>query len=94
MAAEAGNILKKKASVLSLEKHLDRPVFVILRDEKELRGVLKGFDNNVNLTIANGELWSKEGRRLRGLGPVVVRGGSVVTVMSGDTAALATNPFL
>ena len=94
MAAEAGNILKKKASVLMLEKHLDRNVFVILRDEKELRGILKGFDNNVNLTIANGELWSKEGRRLRSLGPVIVRGGNVVTVMSGDTTALTTNPFL
>nr|CCC90708.1 putative U6 snRNA-associated Sm-like protein LSm7p [Trypanosoma congolense IL3000] len=92
MAAEAAHILKKKESILSLEAHLDRRVVVSLED-REVHGVLKGFDNNINLVLANAEIWRRE-TRVRRIGACVVRGGLLVSVSSGDTTILKQNPFL
>ncbi|KAH9584039.1 LSM domain [Trypanosoma melophagium] len=92
MAAELAHILKKKESILALEPHLDRRVVVSLV-EKEVHGVLKGFDNNINLIIANGELWVKDAL-VRRIGACVIRGGLLVSVSSGDTVILQQNPFL
>ncbi|AAZ11514.1 U6 snRNA-associated Sm-like protein LSm7p [Trypanosoma equiperdum] len=91
MSAQQAHILKKKESILSLEPHLDRRVVVSLED-REVHGVLKGFDNNINLVLANAEIWNKDVRE-RQIGACVVRGGLLVSVSSGDTAILQQNPF-
>jgi U6 snRNA-associated Sm-like protein LSm7 len=90
MSAEAAHILKKKESILSLEKYLDRKVVISQRCH-EIHGVLKGFDNNVNLVLADAELWQKD-MLVRTLGASVVRGGPTTLVLSGDMAVIA-NPF-
>lgn len=90
MSAEAAHILKRKESILSLEKYLDRKVVVVQRGH-EVHGVLKGFDNNVNLVLADAELWHRS-THIRTFGACVVRGGPVRLVLSGDTTLIA-NPF-
>lgn len=90
MSAEAAHILKKKESILSLEKYLDRKI-IVSQNCCEVHGVLKGFDNNVNLVLADAELWQKD-TLVRILGASVVRGGPTTLVLSGDMAQIA-NPF-
>lgn len=90
MSAEAAHILKKKESILSLEKYLDRKV-IVSQNCYEIHGVLKGFDNNVNLVLADAELWQKD-TLIRTLGASVVRGGPTALVLSGDMGMIA-NPF-
>lgn len=93
MSAEAAHILKKKEGILSLEKFLDRKVVVVVTQEnREVHGVLKGFDNNVNLVLADAELWRRD-TMIRKIGACVVRGGQVSVVSSGDTILLENNPF-
>nr|CCC48143.1 u6 snrna-associated sm-like protein [Trypanosoma vivax Y486] len=91
MAAELAHILKKKEGILTLESHLDRPVVVSLED-REIHGILKGFDNNINLVLANAEIWVKD-TRVKRIGACIVRGGLLVSVSSGDTTLLDHNPF-
>ncbi|KAF8290317.1 U6 snRNA-associated Sm-like protein LSm7p [Trypanosoma cruzi] len=91
MAAELAHIVRKKEGILALEPHLDRRVVIAL-EGKEIHGILKGFDNNINLVMASAELWVKDAL-LRRIGACVVRGGSLVSVSSGDTTILQHNPF-
>lgn len=92
MSAEAAHILKKKEGILSLEKYLDRKVVVVTHENREVHGVLKGFDNNVNLVLADAEMWRGD-RIIRTLGACVVRGGLLASVCSGDAVLLESNPF-
>lgn len=94
MAAEAAHILKKKSSLLSLEKYLDKRVTVVLEDETEVHAILKGFDNNMGLVLADAELWLPGSEKPhRKIGTTLVRGRSVAEVLSSDCALLAVNPF-
>ncbi|KAG5501763.1 hypothetical protein JKF63_04031 [Porcisia hertigi] len=90
MSAQAAHILRKKEGILSLEKYLDRKI-VISQHGREVHGVLKGFDNNVNLVLADAELWHRN-KHLRTIGACVVRGGPVNLILSGDATPIA-NPF-
>lgn len=91
MSAKAAHILKKKEGILSLEKYLDRRV-VVVQSGREIHGVLKGFDNNVNLLLADAELWERN-TRIRTVGACVARGGQVTSVSSGDMKLLDSSPF-
>ncbi|ESL05760.1 U6 snRNA-associated Sm-like protein LSm7 [Trypanosoma rangeli SC58] len=91
MAAELAHIVRKKEGILSLEPHLDRRVVIAVAG-KEVHGILKGFDNNINLVVANAELWDRDAL-VRRLGACVIRGGSLVSVSSGDTTILQHSPF-
>ncbi|CAG9576226.1 putative Lsm7p protein [Leishmania major strain Friedlin] len=91
MSAEAAHILKKKEGILSLEKYLDRKI-VVSQKGHEVHGVLKGFDNNVNLVLADAELWHRD-THVRKIGACVVRGGPVNLILSGDTTMIP-NPFI
>ncbi|CCW63024.1 unnamed protein product [Phytomonas sp. EM1] len=92
MSAEAAHILKKKEGILSLEKFLDRKVVAILDEKEEVHGILKGFDNNINLVLADAELWGKN-RIMRKIGACVMRGGHIASISSGDMVILASSPF-
>lgn len=91
MSAEAARILKKKEGILSLEKFLDRKV-VAVQDGKEIHGVLKGFDNNINLVMADADIWVGSSIS-RNIGACMVRGGQITSVSSGDMTILEKSPF-
>ncbi|MCD6357307.1 MAG: RNA-binding protein [Thermoprotei archaeon] len=61
-----------------LRSSLDKQVLVKLKGGREMRGVLKSFDQHLNLVLEDAEE-SKEGRT-RKLGTVLVRGDNVVFI--------------
>jgi len=66
------------STVEVLRDSLDKQVLVKLKGGREVRGVLKSFDQHLNLVLENAE----EGRegRVRSLGIVLVRGDNVVFI--------------
>lgn len=91
-AAEVAHILKKKEAILSLEKYLDRKICISVGN-REIRGTLKGFDNNVSLVLADSKQW-KNNTVIRSIGACVIRGGDITSIYSGDIKILDRNPFL
>lgn len=90
-AAEIAHILKKKESILSLEKFLDRKIFVFV-GSREIRGTLKGFDNNVNVFLTEAKEYANDAI-IRSLGTCVIRGKEVTSISTADTVLLTKNPF-
>lgn len=91
-SVEVAHIQKKKEGILSLEKFLDRKIVVCV-SSREIRGTLKGFDNNVNIVLADAKQWEKDSV-IRAIGACVIRGGEIASVSSGDVVLLERNPFL
>eukprot|EP00796_Vickermania_ingenoplastis_P004147 gene4147-2989_t len=90
--AEVAHILKKKEGILSLEKFLGRKVCVSV-GSRDIRGILKGFDNNVNMFLTDANQYRQE-VLVRSLGACVIRGGNIASVSSGDMYLLDKNPSL
>jgi small nuclear ribonucleoprotein (snRNP)-like protein len=94
-AAAAAGVHKKKAALMSLEKHLGRQVVVTVAEDRELRGVLKGFDSNMNLvlgeTVEHTVVDDVPCRRP--LGAAIVRGPTVIAVCRADSLKEIPNPF-
>jgi small nuclear ribonucleoprotein (snRNP)-like protein len=103
---EAG-IRRQKGALFSLQPHMHRPIVVECAGGVLLRGTLKGFDSNVNLTLADtlemravhcpdpfaADLAPGHPSVLRFLGAAAVRGGSVVAVFAADGAQVVANPY-
>jgi len=101
-------ISRKKKALLDLEKYLNKAVVVRLLGGREMRGILKGFDSNMNLVLNSSAEAVRDPkdftRPLRGeqngaevmreLGAVVCKGASVMVVMPQDGMAEIDNPFL
>ena len=62
-----------------LNKALENPVLIKLKGGVEFRGKLRGFDIHMNLVLEDAEE-IKEGKSIRRLGTVVVRGDNVVFI--------------
>ena len=63
----------------ALDKALDKKVQLLLKDRRVLDGNLKGYDEHMNLVLADTEETDPEGNR-RKIGTVVVRGSNVVSI--------------
>jgi len=61
-----------------LEKSLNQKVVLSLKDHRFLEGILTGFDEHMNLVLAEAEEHS-EGKA-RKVGTVVLRGNNVVSI--------------
>lgn len=105
MAATEAGILKKKESLLSLEPLLNRNVEVMCIEFRTVHGILKGFDSNMNIVLANA---FEDLRRLddhalprlangqplrRALGACIVRGGSIMSVCPTSGFHEIQDPF-
>lgn len=62
-----------------LEQHVDREMFLRLKDGRVLEGTLSGFDQYMNLVLEDVEE-SHEGNERR-LGTVVLRGNNIVSLV-------------
>jgi small nuclear ribonucleoprotein len=63
----------------ALDKALNKNVQLLLKDRRVLEGVLKGYDEHMNLVLEDTNETDSEGNR-RKIGTIVVRGSNVVTI--------------
>lgn len=69
------------APMAFLEKALQQPARLLLKDGRRLAGRLSGYDEHLNLVLDDTEETGSEVERR--LGRVVVRGSQIVSVTSG-----------
>ncbi|MEE8358641.1 MAG: LSM domain-containing protein [Candidatus Hydrothermarchaeales archaeon] len=62
-----------------LHKTLESPVIVGLKNGKEYRGILKGYDIHMNVVLQNAEELEND-KPVRTLGKIIIRGDSVVFI--------------
>ncbi len=64
-----------------LDKALDKRVIIKLKYNKEFRGILRGFDQHLNLILENTEeVINTEEQEIKNLGKIILRGDSVVMI--------------
>jgi len=64
-----------------LDKALDKRVIIKLKYNKEFRGILKGFDQHLNLILdKTEEVINFEDQTIKNLGKIILRGDSVVMI--------------
>ena len=64
-----------------LDKALDKRVIIKLKYNKEFRGILKGFDQHLNLILeSTEEVVNAEEQKIKNLGKIILRGDSVVMI--------------
>ncbi|MHB1932095.1 MAG: LSM domain-containing protein [Thermoplasmata archaeon] len=61
-----------------LTRAIGQEVELLLKDNRSLRGQLMGFDDHMNMVLA--EAHERDGDRNRHLGRVVVRGSNVISL--------------
>ncbi|GKZ00088.1 hypothetical protein MPSEU_000962200 [Mayamaea pseudoterrestris] len=98
-AAKASSTLPKKESILELSKLQDQLVRVKCIGGRELLGILRGYDELVNLVLDEcDEFLRDESHQVtdqkRRLGLVVIRGTQVSVVAPNDGVEEIANPFV
>jgi U6 snRNA-associated Sm-like protein LSm7 len=91
----------KKESILELAKLVDSKVRVKCLGGRELRGILRGYDDLVNLVVDECDEFLRDSEDLsrltdktRKLGLIVVRGTQVSLVSPDDGFEEISNPFV
>merc|ERR1712167_484588 len=100
-AARSKETMATKSIVIDLEKCIDKEVRVTFQGGREVRGVLKGFDQLVNIVLDDcveemhhpDDPYKKTDERRR-LGLVVCRGLQVSLVSPVDGMEEIANPFI
>eukprot|EP00634_Sargassococcus_sp_CCMP2135_P007096 CAMPEP_0198656766 /NCGR_PEP_ID=MMETSP1467-20131203/10917_1 /TAXON_ID=1462469 /ORGANISM="unid. sp., Strain CCMP2135" /LENGTH=98 /DNA_ID=CAMNT_0044392839 /DNA_START=62 /DNA_END=358 /DNA_ORIENTATION=+ len=93
--------MAKKESILNLEKYVDQEVSVKFQGGREVRGVLKGFDQLVNVVLDDCIEYLRDPadpyratNSTRKLGLVVCRGLQVSLVSPMEGTEEIANPFV
>lgn len=73
-----------------LQKSLDKRVTVVLKDTRILEGVLKGFDEYMNMVLQEAKEVKGEEERL--LGTLILRGNNVVSIYPSDAITYTAPP--
>jgi len=91
----------KKESILELTKMVDSTVRVKCLGGREMKGILKGYDELVNLVLDDTDEFLRDPNdpnvitgKTRKLGLVVVRGTQVSLVSPEDGMEEIANPFI
>ena len=95
------NPLKKNQSILDLKKHVDQQVRVKFQGGREVIGILKGYDQLVNLVLDSVKEIIRDKndpykltKETRDLGLVVCRGTSVMCICPQNGFEQIANPFI
>lgn len=88
--ADAAHILKKKQSILSLEKYIGQNVRIVCENGDDIIGLLRGFDSNVNVVLTAAVQIRQQAKR--SIGTMIVRGTNIVSILSSDAREIA-NPY-
>jgi len=62
-----------------LNSVLNSPIIVKLKDDRELRGNLQGYDMHLNLVLENTEE-IKDGKSIEKYGTMIIRGDNVIYI--------------
>jgi small nuclear ribonucleoprotein (snRNP)-like protein len=64
-----------------LNSTLNKKVRIVLRNGREYRGVLRGFDELMNLTLGDARLISPEGEGEQDMGSLMIKGYDTVLII-------------
>ncbi|KAK4688257.1 U6 snRNA-associated Sm-like protein LSm7, partial [Tremellales sp. Uapishka_1] len=85
---------KKRESILNLASYVDKSVKVRFMGGREVTGILKGYDQLMNLVLDDVvEEYEDDAMPARALGLVVLRGPNIVLISPTDGSAAIENPF-
>ncbi|ADV24656.1 U6 snRNA-associated Sm-like protein LSm7 [Cryptococcus gattii Ru294] len=90
-----GGERKKRESILNLAQFVDKSIRVKFMGGREATGILKGYDQLMNLVMDDVVEEYEDGRPTRSLGLVVLRGPNIVLVSPTDGSSGKSNrkPF-
>ena len=75
---------QQSSLVKVLKRALGKRVLVVLKRAMEINGILRGFDQHLNLHIDNAVTTNPHTLEIETLGTIVLRGDSVLLVNSED----------
>jgi len=85
----------KREAILDLSKYVNEKIRVKFTGGREVTGVLKGFDQLLNLVLDDvEELQQESDAQTRTLGLVVLRGPTITLLSPVDGSEEIANPFL
>ncbi|KAL4994283.1 hypothetical protein BDV10DRAFT_189159 [Aspergillus recurvatus] len=87
----------KKENILDLNKYMDKEVQVKFNGGREVSGILKGYDQLMNLVLddVKESMRDDEGNEsTRSLGLIVARGTLIVLISPADGSEQIANPFV
>ncbi|KAL2863763.1 putative small nuclear ribonucleoprotein (LSM7) [Aspergillus lucknowensis] len=87
----------KKENILDLSKYSDKEVRVKFNGGREVSGILKGYDQLMNLVLddVKESMRDDEGNEsTRSLGLIVARGTLIVLISPADGSEQIANPFV
>ncbi|KAL4740468.1 hypothetical protein BDV11DRAFT_169081 [Aspergillus similis] len=87
----------KKENILDLTKYMDKEVRVKFNGGREVSGILKGYDQLMNLVLddVKESMRDDEGNETsRSLGLIVARGTLIVLISPADGSEQIANPFV
>ncbi|OKL64722.1 hypothetical protein UA08_01071 [Talaromyces atroroseus] len=87
----------KKENILDLTKYMDKEVNVKFNGGREVSGILKGYDQLMNLVLddVKEKMRDESGKEAtRSLGLIVARGTLLVLISPADGSEEIANPFV
>ncbi|TKA81033.1 hypothetical protein B0A55_02488 [Friedmanniomyces simplex] len=88
---------RKKENILDLTKYMDKEIMVKFNGGREVTGMLKGYDQLMNLVLDNVKEITKDEEGTtssRSLGLLVARGTLLVLISPVDGSEEIENPFV
>ncbi|KAK0922672.1 U6 snRNP-associated protein Lsm7 [Friedmanniomyces endolithicus] len=88
---------RKKENILDLTKYMDKEIMVKLNGGREVTGMLKGYDQLMNLVLDNVKEVTRDDEgntSSRSLGLLVARGTLLVLISPVDGSEEIENPFV
>ena len=83
----------KKEAILDLEKHKNKLVIIKFQGNRQVKGILMGFDTLQNLVIDQTFEIDDELKEKRELGLVVCRGPAILFIAPYEGSEVIENPF-